>query len=70
MTMFKLKNCDDVVLTNNETSSNEFLDDEGITNIKSSGNKVGVDFARKELFKKLEWIIASLNKEEDAKNNP
>ena len=66
MTMFKLKNCDDVVLTNNETSSNEFLDAEGTTNIQASGNKAGVDFTQKELVEKLESIIASLKKEEDA----
>jgi hypothetical protein len=68
MTMFKIKNCDGITLTDNETSSEKFLDAEDSTNIKATGNKAGVDFTQEELVKKLESLIISLKKEDDTAN--
>ncbi|MBJ2144832.1 hypothetical protein JC606_00320 [Vibrio sp. IB15] len=64
MAMFKMKNCHDMTLIDNETSSTEFLDAENTTNVFAKGNKAGVDFTKSELVEKLELIISSLKKED------
>ncbi|EJL6860952.1 hypothetical protein NMS86_003480 [Vibrio cholerae] len=66
MTMFKLKNCDDVTLTQNETTSTEFLEAENTTNIKASENKAGFDFSKDQLIQELTNIVNSLKDVKDA----
>ncbi|WP_270831010.1 hypothetical protein [Aeromonas sp. QDB03] len=66
MTMFKLKNCDNVTLTKNETTSTEFLEADNTTNIIASENKAGFDFTKDLLIKELNEILDSLNGVEGA----
>lgn len=61
MTMYKLKTCKHVTLTDNETSGNEFLDGEDIDTLVAERNKAGVSSDKEKIVEQLERIVQQLN---------